>query len=503
MPTRVLVDLSHAADGFVGIAQDIRLVFEMLAGLPGIDVSGLLMPQALHDLPPISTSASPQTATAAGIVHWMSQAAQPANHTPRRSQVAGRLRSTLREVRRVLRTRHHVLQLPPEMHDAVWRVLFAQTLPPTSRPLVLARPFLGTDLSVARLLFRTGAFPRLSPMSLDLAPHAIDAVLFCNARPIRLPQGGQTLIRYHDAIPRPDPDMGTHWQAAATHQRMVQACVPGALFICDTPASVADLTLADPSRAAHARVIPCALAPIDLTAPLIPPATIFAARRTFRALAHPIPPPPIDPAPRYVLSVSTFEPRKNFTGLVRAWERVTARHDPALRLVLVAGRGWLEEEGLRLIAPHVEAGRIVHLQGLPPDELQSLLRQAACFAFPSFAEGFGLPPLEALQAGTPVIVSDLPVFRWTLGGAALYIDPYDTEALAEAIARLCTADARATTIAQLQAAAPAVIDRFRPTTVARHWAAMLDELPSLTPSSSRAEGAAIQDNTHPAAPARP
>lgn len=471
---RILVDLSHASDGFVGIAQDIRLVFAMLARLPGVDVSGLLMPQALHDLPPIVPGGGDQVAVAAGIVHWMSRAA---GQGTRRSKL-GRLTGPLREVRRVLRARHGVLTLRPEMQDAIWRVLFAQTLPPAARALVRERPFLATDLSVARLLFRTGTFPRLRPVSLDLPPGAFDAVLFCNARPIRLPPGTRTLVRYHDAIPLTDADMVAHWQSGAIHQRMVQGCVPDTLFVCDSPASVADLTLADPRRAEHARIIPCALAPIDLAAPLIDPAAIFAARRTFRALDRPPSlSPPIDPAPRYVLSVSTFEPRKNFTGLVRAWERVAARHDPALRLVLVAGRGWLEEDGLRLIAPHVESGRVIHLQGLPPDELQSLLRQAACFAFPSFAEGFGLPPLEALQAGVPVVVSDLPVFRWTLGDAALYVDPYDTEALAGAIVRVCTATDRDATIAALKAAAPAVVDRFRPSTVSQQWAALLDGLP--------------------------
>ena len=474
MPARrILVDLSHASDGFVGIAQDIRLIFAMLARLPGVNVSGLLMPQALHDLPPIVQGGGDQVATAAGVIHWMSRAA---GQGTRRSKL-GRLTGPLREVRRVLRARYGVLTLRPEMQDAIWRVLFAQTLPPSSRPLVCGHPFLATDLSVARLLFRTGTFPRLRPVSLDLVPGAFDAVLFCNARPIRLPPGTRTLVRYHDAIPLTDADMVAHWQSGAIHQRMVQGCVADALFICDSPASVVDLTLADPRRAEHARIIPCALAPIDLSAPLIEPAAIFAARRTFRALDRPVPPPPIDATPRYVLSVSTFEPRKNFIGLVRAWERVAARHDPALRLVLVAGRGWLEEEGLRLIAPHVESGRVIHLHGLPPDELQSLLRQAACFAFPSFAEGFGLPPLEALQAGAPVVVSDLPVFRWTLGDAALYVDPYDTEALTNAIARVCVATDRDATIAALKAAAPAVIERFRPSTVSQQWAALLDGLP--------------------------
>ena len=469
----MLVDLSHAADGFVGVAQDIRLIFAMLARLPGVAPTGLLMPQTLHDLPRITPDGGDQVALQAGIIHWMSRAA---GRTPRRSRV-GQVTGPLREVLRILRRRHTTLKLRPELLDAVWRVLFEQTLPPGERALIGRQDFVATDLSVARLLFRVGTLPRLSPVSLDAAGY--DAVLFCNARPITLPPGVRTYIRYHDAIPLTDADMVSHWQTGAIHQRMVRECDPAAVFVCDSPSSVQDLALADPRRAEHARVIPCALAPANLGGPTIAPASIFAAHRVFRALGRePAPPPPLDHAPRYVLSVSTFEPRKNFSGLVRAWERVVARHDPDLRLVLVAGRGWLEEDGLRLIAPHVATGRLLHLQGLPPDELHALMQQAECFVFPSFAEGFGLPPLEALQAGASVVVSDIPVLRWTLRDAALFVDPYDVEDMAQAIVRLCVSPEREGLKASLRQRAAATVSRFTPATLAQEWAALLDAAPT-------------------------
>lgn len=459
------MDLSHAADGYVGIAQDIRLVFAMLAGLPDVEPTGLLMPLMAHDLPRVRNRDA-QVPLAAGIVHWMSRAARP---IPRKSR-AGQLRN----IRRVLATRHCVLPMPREMRDGIWRVLFEQTLPPSARALVQAQPFVGTDLSVSRLLFRTGVLGALPPVTLDVP--GFDFALFVNARPIRLPPGVQPLVRYHDAIPLTDADMVPQWQNGLMHQRMVRACDPRTWFVCDSPSSVQDLALADPSRAERTRVIPCALAPPN-TGPEIAVSGIVAARRTFRALgAPPAPLPAIEDRPRYVLAVSTFEPRKNFASVIRAWERVTARHDPDLRLVFVAGQGWLEDEGLRLMAPHVAQGRIMHLQSLPPDELQALMRQAECFAFPSFAEGFGYPPLEALQVGAPVIVSDIPVFRWTFGDAALFVDPYDVEALAQAMTRLCVSPDRDALRADLASRRAAAADRFRPDVVAGQWQALLDDL---------------------------
>ncbi len=469
MPHRVLVDLSHAADGYVGIAQDIRLIFAMLAGLPGVEPTGLLMPLRLHDLPRIAPGQAPLT-LAAGIVHWMSRAA---TDLPRGSKL-----HRLRNIRRVLASRYETMAMPRQMQDAIWRVLFEQTLPPQDRALVQAQPFVGTDLSVSRLLFRGGRLPFLPPVQLQAG--AFDFALFCNARPIRLPPGIRPLVRYHDAIPLTSADVVPSWQNGVVHQRMVQGCDPATWFVCDSPGSVEDLALVDPKRAEQARVIPCALAPpvAETTAIGIP--GIIAARRTFRAVPGGAPAPPIDPAPRYILAVSTFEPRKNFAGIIRAWERVVARHDPELRLIFVAGRGWLEEEGLRQMAPHVASGRLIHLERLPPDEMQALMAGAECFAFPSYAEGFGYPPLEALQAGTPVIVSDLPVFRWTFGEAALFVDPYDTEALAQAMARLCAGPDRPAIRAALLSHRDRTIERFRPASVATAWASLFDDLAART-----------------------
>ena len=151
------------------------------------------------------------------------------------------------------------------------------------------------------------------------------------------------------------------------------------------------------------------------------------------------------------------------------------RGDPDLKLVIVAGSGWREEPVLRAMAPHVKTGRILHLQALPHEELLALHRRAACFAFPSFAEGFGIPPLEALQSGAPCVVADIPVLRWTFGDAALFADPYDVESLAQAIMRLTTAPDREALRAELLSRRAATIARFTPDTLRAEWASLLEQ----------------------------
>jgi glycosyltransferase involved in cell wall biosynthesis len=123
----------------------------------------------------------------------------------------------------------------------------------------------------------------------------------------------------------------------------------------------------------------------------------------------------------------------------------------------------------------VAAGRILHLQHLPQEDLQALMRGAACFAFPSFNEGFGYTPLEAMQAGAPCVVSDLPVFRWIFGDAAIYVDPYDSDSIATGIERLtCRAGAQELG-AQLHGSSERVLARFRPASIAQAWEALLQQ----------------------------
>jgi glycosyltransferase involved in cell wall biosynthesis len=177
----------------------------------------------------------------------------------------------------------------------------------------------------------------------------------------------------------------------------------------------------------------------------------------------------LEDRPRYILGLSTLEPRKNFEGLIRAWERVRYQHAPDLKLVIVGRPGWRYERILDAIRPHLLTGDLLHLQDVPLLEVQALYRQAACFVFPSFAEGFGFPAMEALQCGTPIVVSDIPTHHWVCGDAALYCDPYDAQDIAEKICQLIVGDGAPATRAALLRAAPPVLRRYSMDTVAGQW----------------------------------
>ena len=121
---------------------------------------------------------------------------------------------------------------------------------------------------------------------------------------------------------------------------------------------------------------------------------------------------------RFVLCVSSIDPRKNFARLIEACQGLT---DAKLYIVGKNNRVFSQQKELDTTSEHI------HFLGkVSDDELVRLYNQAACFVFPSLYEGFGLPPLEAMACGCPVLVSDIPVEREVCGDAAQYFNPLES-----------------------------------------------------------------------------
>jgi glycosyltransferase involved in cell wall biosynthesis len=137
----------------------------------------------------------------------------------------------------------------------------------------------------------------------------------------------------------------------------------------------------------------------------------------------------------YILSVGSIQPRKNLSRLVTAYSLLRkAKPEVKLpKLVLVGKCAWLYDETLRTIK-ELEVSESVILTGYVPEtDLPALYSGATCFVYPSFFEGFGLPPLEAMQCGAPVIVGNRTSLPEVVGDAGLLVDPFDVDALAAAI----------------------------------------------------------------------
>ena len=142
----------------------------------------------------------------------------------------------------------------------------------------------------------------------------------------------------------------------------------------------------------------------------------------------------------YLLSAATLEPRKNLVRLVQAYAAAASRARGEWPRLVIAGRlGWKWREILEASAQ--TSG--VHVTGYVDDEtLASLYRRAVAFAYPSLDEGFGLPVLEAMACGCPVLTSHVPVLREVAGGAADLTDPLDVDSIAAGLEALVADESR-------------------------------------------------------------
>ena len=136
---------------------------------------------------------------------------------------------------------------------------------------------------------------------------------------------------------------------------------------------------------------------------------------------------------RYILTVGRLEPRKNLVGLLRAYRRIGSE---ALPLVIIGQKDFGYREAFDLLEDPWFAEKVKVFSNLNDGELPILYRNALMFVYPSWAEGFGMPPLEAMASGIPVIVSNSTALPEVVGDAGILIDPKDIKGICSAIETL-------------------------------------------------------------------
>ncbi|MBQ7002387.1 MAG: glycosyltransferase family 4 protein [Oscillospiraceae bacterium] len=140
----------------------------------------------------------------------------------------------------------------------------------------------------------------------------------------------------------------------------------------------------------------------------------------------------------YFLYLGTLEPRKNLERLIDAYAQFAASHTNPAQLVLAGGKGWLYDGIFAKVQSLGLEDRVIFTQYIAEEELCALMSGALAFTFPSLYEGFGMPPLEAMACGTPVLVSDAASLPEVTGDSAVIVKADSTEDIAAGLHRLFT-----------------------------------------------------------------
>jgi glycosyltransferase involved in cell wall biosynthesis len=150
----------------------------------------------------------------------------------------------------------------------------------------------------------------------------------------------------------------------------------------------------------------------------------------------------------YILFVGTFEPRKNLAGLLRAYAQLRADLPDLPPLVIAGRRGWLDEAIYELAASLKLGSHLTWLEDVPYADIPTLYSGASVLCLPSFYEGFGFPPLEAMACGTPTVSADRASLPEVVGAAGLLIDPARPASIADGLRRVLTDSALAADLRQ-------------------------------------------------------
>lgn len=508
---RILLEMRPALDGYYGIPQETRLLFSALSTLPDLSLAGLLQmskrplrggvygqdpgseAERVNRFARVVVSLKGRTAVdwKENIGEWLAIF---------RQNLGLRLRvwSGLGSVPLgCFETRH--------FEDYIWQELFGRSLPASERMQVLrsnyrvcAMPWRTMHLvgiEKAKVLGRS-SYPRLDTRGVDI-------LLAQTPFPGRVQAGTKLVVHYHDAIPVLMPHtisdrafhQASHFHALAANVR------DGAHFVCVSEATRRDLVSlfpeAEPRAVTIHNMLPSHYYPAEPEPELMPDivrrylhgefegspgaangktkaytlARRFANEEEKTAFYRRA----LGPGARFLLMVSTIEPRKNHSRLLAAWEALHSI-DPELKLILVGHIGWDYQTALKGMLPWVEEGSLFLLQNVPVEAMRLLFRQALVTVCPSVGEGFDFSGVEAMRCGGVVAASDIPVHREVYGEAAEYFDPYDTAGVIGALRRIIYGPDAEGVRSRLRALGESQSARYLPEKILPQWEAFLQRV---------------------------
>lgn len=508
----VLMDMRPALDGFYGIPQETRLLFSALAGLGCFEIYGLLQMSTRQVRGGVTKN---KILSNAERIHRFSKAVvslRSASSTDWKEFASDWIGSVFYRwfLRWTAWTGMGRIELKEfettAFRDFVWQQMFARSVPPTEREAVLqcnyrvcSAPWRWMHLvGIERSwVLKQSRYPLLDT-------RGINVFIAQTPYPGRVSAGTTLVIHYHDAIPVLMPHTisdrafheASHFQALAANVR------EGAYFVCVSEATRRDLLSlfpeAEPRAVTIHNMLPSYYHPQAREPERVPwivrrylhdefrpkgrnarnDRNVYKLAKSFaneddkttfynRAFAS---------GTRYLLMVSTIEPRKNHARLIEAWALLRDRVDPDLKLVLVGHIGWDHKAVLDGCLPWIEQGGLFMLHSVPAESMRILYQQATVTVCPSVGEGFDFSGAEAMRCGGVVAASDIPVHREVYGEAAGYFDPYDTASVVSVLQQLIYDEKSEGRRENLQKLGSAQTAQYLPDKIIPQWERFLKNL---------------------------
>lgn len=243
--------------------------------------------------------------------------------------------------------------------------------------------------------------------------------------------GGKTVVTVHDMVYRAFPETVRGRTKTMLDMGLVPSMKRADRIVTDSEFSRTEIVKYYPEFAEKIRVVPCG---VDLSR--------FRPEEDAKKIAqvrdkHGI-------GERYFLYLGTLEPRKNLVRLIEGYAAYAKSMDNPAQLVLAGGKGWLYDEIFAKVETLGLKDKVLFTQYIASEDMCALMSGALAFTFPSLYEGFGMPPLEAMACGTPVLVSDAASLPEVTGESAVIVRAEDTDSITQGLVTLDSdADLRA------------------------------------------------------------
>lgn len=451
-PLSVLCDLRPAFDGHYGIPTETRLMFSLLHDLPGIKPTGLINHPSKVLNRSFGLNRPLDKLTVAQRMRAYSRlAASTGEMSGQRAEFGMKVSNAAK-----IAWFHALAKLGiglsldqfngTEFGDFLWQSLFSKSLPAsefdrcrTAQYVALWAPW--SALHTTALLPGLQRYPRVDTRGYDI-------FIAQTPWPGKVAAQTRLVIRYHDAMPVFLPHTVKQSRLHQFfHMSALSENAKSASFACVSEFSRSQLLKIFPELEKRTFVVYDRIGddyfPSNKTREAVPsiianridPSTepdfgALASRKAFYETHLP------SGDFSYILVVGALEPRKNYSGLLAAWERLRSLSNRPTAIVCVSSAGWNNSELKSALNSWQAKGELFHLSSVPSSEMRTLYSSAEAVVCPSVSEGFDLPSVEAIRCGAAVAASDIPVHREMLGGAALYFDAYSVDGMSDTIARL-------------------------------------------------------------------